>query len=432
MKCLLLLLSTFGSARNIREQKNTNRGPTPDYIDDERVENLNQKNEQKISTNGSNAIVEARGPRPDYDDNPTFRSIGLRDAQQNHAAVKKRKISDFITKCRNGEVEDGTKSAWTNQKHKCNLEGRRGFRLSCQDRKHKREVFEGELCEPGQHMFSGYLEHNTKTYGYGTLFILDHGKRPFMDRSALGTVCMGRGSSRLLDDDNHRLCSFLGYKRVMTEDEIAKLTYSANIPSIIPLMINGQKLNVTEDDQKYEEYFETDNKDLHLRPYSHSNRGCLGHSTDLKLFCYGRRKPGFWTGWTSWSTCSMDNNVRTRFRTCQKTPESAKSWKHNCLHKKKSTSFEDFIQVEQCETDYSSYSSSCEGPFCDYYDEHDAHKEYDDFDAAEDDTESVESEEKSETSESSESYSYSSSTSSRDYSFNSYQSNYMNGLRLNR
>ena len=85
-------------------------------------------------------------------------------------------------------------------------------------------------------------------------------------------------------------------------------------------------------------YFEAD--DVHLRPFSHSSRGCLGHSTDLILYCYGRRPKGFWTGWTSWSACSMDNHVRTRFRTCQKTPASARTWRYDCLHKKNSTSVE--------------------------------------------------------------------------------------------
>ena len=87
-----------------------------------------------------------------------------------------------------------------------------------------------------------------------------------------------------------------------------------------------------------QEYFEAD--DVHLRPFSHSSRGCLGHSTDLILYCYGRRPKGFWTGWTSWSACSMDNHVRTRFRTCQKTPASARTWRYDCLHKKNSTSVE--------------------------------------------------------------------------------------------
>ena len=196
MKCLLLLLSTFGSTNKIQEQKNTNRGPTPDYVDDKVTTTLIDKVSAKALPR-----VEDRGPRPDdyEEDNPasreqdnngaSLRSISLRDA---HTSPKRR-LKDFANKCKNGEVENGTKSPWTNQKHKCNLEGRKGFRLSCDNGKPHKEILESELCEPGQHMFSAELEHSTKMFGYGTLFILDHGKRPFMDRSALGTVCMGRG-----------------------------------------------------------------------------------------------------------------------------------------------------------------------------------------------------------------------------------------------
>ena len=138
------------------------------------------------------ALSRVRGPRPDnYEDDPKFRSVSLRDGH--NTVTPKRRLKDFAAKCRNGDIEDGATSGWTNQKHKCNLEGKKGVRLSCQERKPIKETLEADLCEPGQHMFSGRLEHNTKMYGYGTLFILDHGKRPFMDRSALGTVCMGRG-----------------------------------------------------------------------------------------------------------------------------------------------------------------------------------------------------------------------------------------------
>ena len=212
---LQFIILAFGQARYnevTREAKEINfRGVRPDYEDTE-------------------IKAQDRGPRPDYnaqdepisissddysivsEDSPAFRAA--KDPKAGRKAPK------FKTKCEQGQNPRPEARA------KCNLDGKPGTRLVCKDGKVTKEsIISSKLCEPPKDTFSMRLEHSWDEFGYGTLFVLDHGRRPENERGSAGTVCMGRGSTRFTDDDKLRLCKEMGYKNIMSEGQIEHMNY---------------------------------------------------------------------------------------------------------------------------------------------------------------------------------------------------------------
>ena len=201
----LLLLNVISSTR---ETKLMARGVRPDYQDD---------NSLKLST-------ESKGPRPDYeDDDPSFRTIGL---HKNHNS---KRIRRFKEKCINGDLASGEEFK---SKTKCTLDGYLFSRLICENgskgwtTKRTTDNPPSEICKVSKSTFSMRLEHSTRDNAFGTLFVLDHGRHPSMERGSAGTVCLGRGSMRFTDEDKVKLCQDMGYSRAMTEDEVYALNYT--------------------------------------------------------------------------------------------------------------------------------------------------------------------------------------------------------------
>ena len=207
---LQFILLTLGHARHNEVTREVNvRGVRPDYEDTE---------------NGS---VD-RGPRPDYTADGTNSissddySVVNEDSPAFRAAKdpKSGRTPKFKNKCEQGQNPRPEARA------KCNLDGKSGTRLVCKEGKVSKEsITDSKLCEPSKETFSMRLEHSWNDYGYGTLFVLDHGRRPENERGSAGTVCMGRGSTRFTDDDKLRLCKEMGYKNVMSEGEIEHMSY---------------------------------------------------------------------------------------------------------------------------------------------------------------------------------------------------------------